>query len=363
MEDWFLPKYGETRLHSLNTLPSKETQKGTMNVCLLSAFSRPEDAVSQLPTRWLSESADADPFGKHKVVDDPYDADMVLFVESHESDDPYMLAVTRHQAWRRHEDKCFLYHDADWAVPIARGVYPSIGKSDFQPERCRSGGYIARIESNPFVVYDPSPCARDYLYSFAGAANSAVRDSIFARKHPNGRVWNTSGRSLWELRGAALQSYQREYGEAIRRSHFVLCPRGYGPCTYRLFETMEMGRVPVVLSDEWVPPDGPPWDEFMFRFPENSVPNIGELLATQCDRAESMGRRAREVWLEWFSKQVAFHRLVEWCADLMQAQPGLFSAMRAWNVLLKPPHRRIWLGGEFRRMRVRARRLCSRSKT
>lgn len=291
-------------------------------------------------------------------MNDPRSADIILFTESHESDDPYMLTVARHPIWRRYEDKCFIYHDADWAVPVVRGVYPSIGQSDFQPERCRSGGYIARIESNEFIAYDPAPGPREFLYSFAGAANSAVRVAILSQDHPRGCISETTGRTLWDLKGDALLEYKRGYVETIQHSQFVLCPRGYGPASYRLFETMEMGRVPVVLSDDWVPPDGPPWHECILRLPENSVPQIDHILASYSDRAEEMGRRAREVWQEWFSKRVSFHRLVQWCADLLRVQPDLLSSLRAWRVLLHPPHRRIWLGGEYRRMKAGARRLC-----
>jgi hypothetical protein len=328
-----------------------------MKVHLLSVF----PGVPGLPTpsQWLRESAARDPFGQHHIVESPRDADIILFVESHESNDPYMLTVARHPIWRRYEEKCLVYHDADWAVPVLRGVYPSIGKSDFQPERCRSGGYIARIDSNQYLSHDPSPVPRDYLYSFAGAANASVRHAIFSRAHPRGLVRDTTGKSLWALKGEMLHDYERDYVDTIRRSHFVLCPRGYGPATYRLFETMEMGRVPVVMSDEWVPPEGPPWDECVIRLSERSIPDIEPILNTHVDRAEHMGRRAREIWLQWFSKPVAFHRLIEWCADLLRTQPDFLSAVRAWNVLLNSPHRRIWLGGEYRRMRASVRRLCS----
>jgi len=62
--------------------------------------------------------------------------------------------------------------------------------------------------------------------------------------------------------GPTRDLFTKEYAKAILNSQFVLCPAGWGPATYRLFETMEMGRVPVTLSDEWVPPPGPRWDEF-----------------------------------------------------------------------------------------------------
>jgi hypothetical protein len=45
------------------------------------------------------------------------------------------------------------------------------------------------------------------------------------------------------------------------------CPAGIGPATYRLFEAMELGRVPVILSDEWVPRKGLDGMSSVYGFP------------------------------------------------------------------------------------------------
>ena len=118
--------------------------------------------------------------------------------------------------------------------------------------------------------------------------------------------------------------FTKEYAKAILDSQFVLCPAGWGPATYRLFETMEMGRVPVILSDEWVPPPGPRWDEFSIRVPENRAGEISAILSNYSDRHEIMGRLARSSWEQWFAKPVCFHRLIELCADIQATPPGPF---------------------------------------
>ena len=48
------------------------------------------------------------------------------------------------------------------------------------------------------------------------------------------------------------QDYQRRYAETTKASKFVLCPRGLSVSSISLFETMRMGRVPVILAGRLV---------------------------------------------------------------------------------------------------------------
>jgi Exostosin family len=309
-----------------------------VQVHLLSAFPGPHDPDNFACT-WLQESAQQDPFRKHGLTDNPNEADIIFFVEGHGHGDPYLLSVRRHPLYRRYPEKCFVYQDDDVAVAILRGIYPSIRRRDYLPDRCRSGGYIARIARNDSVCYDPSLRTRKWLYTFFGEANSDVRLALLAHNHPDGLVRDTTGSRLWQMGpGSTRAKFTKEYIEAILDSRFVLCPRGYGPSTYRLFETMEMGRVPVILSDEWVPPTGPQWNEFSVRVPEHLVGEVSSILREFSDRHEAMGQQARLAWEQWFAKPVCFHRLIELCVDIQQTPRQACSTLRAWGSLVRTPH-------------------------
>ena len=71
------------------------------------------------------------------------------------------------------------------------------------------------------------------------------------------------------------------YVGSIKDSAFVLCPRGGGTSTFRLFETMMLGRVPVILSDQWVPRVGPDWESFSLRVMERDVSKVPRLLESR----------------------------------------------------------------------------------
>lgn len=141
-------------------------------------------------------------------------------------------------------------------------------------------------------------------------------------KHPRAYLEDTSELIPASGRNKAfvMVDYQKDtkkhYGEIISRSKFVLCPRGYACSTWRLFETMKAGRVPVIVSDQWVPPKGPAWETFSIRVEQNKISRIPALLEQYEAQSEAMGRRARVVFEEWFSKETVFHRIVEWCLTL-----------------------------------------------
>ena len=94
---------------------------------------------------------------------------------------------------------------------------------------------------------------------------------------------------------------QIRYIEEIRRARFSLCPRGLSPSSYRLYESMQLGRCPVVISDDWMPPDGPDWGRFAIFVRESEIRRLPEILPCERDRAEDRGRKAWEAWKEHFS--------------------------------------------------------------
>jgi hypothetical protein len=322
-----------------------------MNVFILSAFPGPPIAEGNFAAQWLKESAQADPFGKHVLAENAEDADLILFTEAHPETDPYFLSILGHPLYRKYSKKCFLYHDADRALPIIRGVYPSILKKDYRDDRCRSFGYIARVAPNPFIRHAPRSDGNfKWLYSFAGENNCQVRANIFSRPHPDGLVRDTTGRRHWAMPpGAERDEFMRTYAEILEASAFVLCPRGIGPATYRLYETMEIGRVPVILSDEWVPPPGPAWEKFALILPEKQGAHVDAIIREHAHKREEMGKLARSAWEDYFSKPVCFHRVVELCAQLMATPVKLFSQSMAVSKLLKTDQLRIQLRSLIKR--------------
>jgi hypothetical protein len=140
--------------------------------------------------------------------------------------------------------------------------------------------------------------------------------------HPRAYLEDTSATVSLEQKQKPLfmvnysHNDKMRYGNIIARSKFVLCPRGHACSSWRLFETMKAGRVPVIISDQWVPPVGPAWERFSIRVRQKHVAQIPAIIERYEPQAEMMGRLARTAWEEWFSAETCFHRTVEWCLYL-----------------------------------------------
>jgi hypothetical protein len=124
----------------------------------------------------------------------------------------------------------------------------------------------------------------------------------------------------------------------MRDSMFVLCPRGVAPSSYRIFEAMKAGRVPVIMADQWVPPSGPNWPEFSLRVPESRLQEVPKILENLANRAPEMGLRASQAWELWFSREQGFQTIVTWCLEIMETSQNqrLFQRYRPILQLARP---------------------------
>lgn len=279
-----------------------------MKLFLVSAY--PFHEVDNFAVSWLQESAKVDPFKKHSIVDTPEEADVVLFTEHHPPHDPYFFKVLKHPLYKKFKSKAIICHDNPYPIAIVPTLSPSIEKSFFNEEFTAIAPYIARHTENDAVKQLAPSSERKYLFSFLGASRThAVRKEIVKLKHPDSFLKDTSDKDLWLLSPEEKKQFENQYVEVSNESYFVLCPRGVGVNSYRLFEVMQMGLTPVIISDEWVPFEGPKWDDFSIRIPESKVTEIPEILEARKEDAIEMGKIARKNWEQWFSKEVCFHHI------------------------------------------------------
>ncbi len=297
----------------------------------------------------LKDCALSDRFRSHCLCDSPELADIILCVDAGAKTS---FDVLRHPLYAPYVDRFFSYNTFDYVFPFVPGVYPSIARSDYDPRRTKSGVYVqtARTDCDSY-----SPIREDskYLFSFVGATlTHKVRAELASLNHSKYRFIDTS-KDPARLSGQAADVYQRykqNYDEILRESKFVLCPRGAGPSSFRLFETMRAGRVPVIISDEWVEPDGPDWNAFSVRVLERQVSEIPRLIQDLEDRAETMGRAARASWEQWFAKDVVFHRIVESCIA-MRSTRQLSERLERWLVRRRLLTRRHFRGSIHRALK------------
>jgi hypothetical protein len=325
-------------------------------VFLLSATPENDETDFNLaPLLEAQKSAALDRFHIHTLTNDPDAADLIIFVEFY-GGGWYFERVRQHALVRKYREKCFLFCSNPFVIPFLPGVYTGIEKS-WASARTRPGFYLGRAK-NEFTTYAPPSHDLPYLFSFMGAVrNAPIREKLASLHHPRSLFQDTTADFdrvlLRKMDPRERLDYHRRYADLIRTTKFNLCPRGLSTSSIRVFETMSMGRVPVILSDGWIPPRGPSWEDFAIQVPEREFARIPRLLEEREAEAVDMGERARREWERWFSDEVIFHRLVELCLDIRKTRkiPEAIAHWTAYLHYLEPFHVRRMFGATYRALR------------
>lgn len=136
----------------------------------------------------------------------------------------------------------------------------------------------------PLVQLDPvQPSAHDrkWLFSFVGEYYKEDWPEGFVRSPSNKKIWEElAGGLIMTTKQASEQFPDNPFFEIPMSSVFTLCPRGIACWSFRLYEAILCGSIPVILSDSYYKPFSNiiPWDSFTITIPENKLPEIGTIL-------------------------------------------------------------------------------------
>jgi len=151
---------------------------------------------------------------------------------------------------------------------------------------CRNG--ILTLPFPHYPVHGTGPAHRkDIWFSFIGANTHPCRAAVFAL--PAGDAVTLKERSEWHFardvfRGRNSAEQQKaekdEYQDVLSRSRFSLCPRGVGGSSFRIWESLQAGAIPVLISDGLQLPfiRGVEWGACILRIAERDVPSIEAIL-------------------------------------------------------------------------------------
>ncbi len=120
-----------------------------------------------------------------------------------------------------------------------------------------------------------------------------------------------------QIGGAALRENPdhdesiRSYNDILSNSRFSLCPAGAGPNTLRLWESLAVGSVPVLLGPAPALPQGgtlPPidWEAIVMRVPDDRITDLPRILSAlpidEVRRRQQLGLQA----YQWVRSQRCF---------------------------------------------------------
>ena len=124
-----------------------------------------------------------------------------------------------------------------------------------------------------------------------------------------------------------LEGFKREYFDNIVGSDYVVCGRGNGNFSFRLYETLALGRIPIFIdTDAALPfPDRIDWRKYCVWIDESQLPAIGRIVSDFHRRLdnqqfEQLQRDCRRLWEDYLRPEGYFREVVRELAG--QATPA-----------------------------------------
>jgi hypothetical protein len=145
----------------------------------------------------------------------------------------------------------------------------------------------------------PSNQERDLLASFVGIIQSPFNDRTGIRTKMRDMLGEEPGIRIIEARNDTTL-----FRAMMSRSVFALCPRGYGKTSFRLYEAIQMGAIPVYIHDDpWLPYQSElDWNSFSVLCPAKEMPTLAKRLKNfSPEKIERMQMTLREVYEKYFT--------------------------------------------------------------
>ena len=151
---------------------------------------------------------------------------------------------------------------------------------------------------------------RNTLASFVGSLTHPIRQKLinFNEKSKNIQLY---------VKGWSPTVTQDEFKLFITyalNSKFCLCPRGYGLNSFRLYEAMQLGCIPVIITDEFYLPweDEINWNDISVLIPENEMHNMESILLSYSEsRISEMKTNIKLIYDKYFTMNGMYQNIIK----------------------------------------------------
>ena len=197
--------------------------------------------------------------------------------------------------------KAYTLNYADAPIAFLPGLYVSLPRYASDPCWTRAIPYpwpSPNKQLQSLILQQEYP---EYKFSFRGSLSHPVRQVLLDVMAQNPKLGPCKQMFRWFDH---TNEEELDYLVELSKSNFVLCPRWVGTSTYRVYETLKLSRVPITISDDWVPPDSIDWNSFSIRISEERLAELSSLQQSYLKRWHSMSCAASSVWDKYFKDSV-----------------------------------------------------------
>lgn len=177
------------------------------------------------------------------------------------------------QTWLNNLDKSVKYYTI---VQYDDGILNDVSHLDLYVfSMSGKGDYYLPLICQPHK--EPPAPVRDIFCSFVGRKTHPIREQILKIKEPG-----------WLITDKVEKL--PKFCNILSRSIFTLCPRGYGPTSFRIAEAMQYGSIPVYISDTFIEPHGIKFELYGVKIHEAEIRRLPAILDSIADVERSVLR-------------------------------------------------------------------------
>jgi hypothetical protein len=207
-----------------------------------------------------------------------------------------------------------VYDQSDVPIINLKGLYTSLASYQTVNRYVAQVPYVSTYTKIQ-VQTENWHQTRNVLWAFSGGCGQPgfmgykVRQNILAISDEEAIVRDTTFDSMWSMNGDATMLRRRNQSlmkHELEKAVFCICPCGAGVSSFRMYEAMRSGCIPVIVSDHWVPSLPIDWNQFSIRIREDQVHEIPRLLREKSKHASQLRENLRAVVETYLADQVIF---------------------------------------------------------
>lgn len=252
---------------------------------------------------------------RYRMTDDPEQADIIVFWEPEQRSQAVWIPRLRaHPLVHQFPNKVFVVSVEDAPLGILSGLYTSLPARRHHPHRHRTILYYQTPNRYLRSPRATRPVVPTHLAAFVGGVTHELRSCLFqmARDFAAHDIILTPTPGHYAIpKDLGHIPFHLAFIETILDAKFSLCPRGNAPASFRVQESLALGRAPVIISNDWMPVADLDWERFAILVPENSLPDLPAILREYEPRWQEMGDIARQTYNSHFCQEVFAVRAVE----------------------------------------------------
>lgn len=143
-------------------------------------------------------------------------------------------------------------------------------------------GIINDLSNLDIRVYSMSGRPMDYPLPLICQPHGKVHSKKNLFFNYVGRDTHPIRKEVMKLKGGFVSEKplkMPQFCDVLASSVFTLCPRGYGPTSFRIMEALEQDSIPVYISDKFIIPHAIPFTDYGVLIRPEQIPDIPKILA------------------------------------------------------------------------------------